>query len=410
MKRLISVLALLLTCAPVPAQDEARFRELLQKLDDDRIGVRAAAAEELSKYGRDTVPLLRRAGGDAGVEKADRIKEIIRKIEDRERIAALLPAPSRITLEARNMPLREVLLRVAKQSRTALDVNEVPEDAKVTVSLKQVPYWRALEEICRASGRIMTAPKGDHIAFTAEPYVALPGLMTDHFRVVLERIELSSNGTFNQPDHFERFIPVFTICWEKGSRPWKLSAVLREIVDAQGADTEVMADPLIPPLDTDSIQTELTLDCQHGPGPQAVKVNRLKVGIELEYPLRYSEVKLDITEGRLPPAADGKEFSARVLRMDRQESTVIINVAIALGKAPPEGEITSESLILRDKAGKEYKGRITDSPQTPDNETTYLVTFAEAPETVQLRELVIRLPLEIHREKLEIDLKDIPLK
>lgn len=410
MKRALTVLALLLAAPAVPAQDDAHLRELLQKLEDDRISVRAAAAEELSRLGRDRIPLLRRAGADAGVEKADRLKEIIRKIEDRERIAALLPPTSRITLEAKNMPLREALLRLAKQSRTALDVNEVPEDAKVTVSLKQVPYWRALEEICRASGRIIPAPQGDHVAFTAEPYVALPGLMTDHFRVVLDRIELSSNGTFNQPDHFERFIPVFNLSWEKGARPWKITATLREIVDAQGADTDVMADPIIPPLLLDSIQAEITLDCQHGPGPQAVKVNRLKVGIELEYPLRYSEVKLDIAEGRMPPAVDGKDFSARLTRMDRQENTVILNIAIGTGKMPAETEITAESLILRDKAGKEYRGLITDSPQSPDNESSYLVAFADAPELAKLQELSIRIPLEIHREKLEIDLKDIPLK
>jgi hypothetical protein len=410
MKRALVVLALLLTAAPMPAQEDARIRDLLQKLEDDRIGVRAASGEELAKLGREIVPLLRRAADDAGVEKADRLKEIIRKIEDRERIAALLPAPSRITLEAKNMPLREALLKLAKQSRTALDVNEVPEDARVTVSLRNVPYWRALEEICRASGRIIPLPLVDHIAFTAEPYVALPGLTTDHFRVTLDRIELSSNGTFNQPDHFERFIPVFTICWEKGSRPWKLSAQLREIVDAGGADTEVMADAVIPPLTADAINAEVTLDCQHGPGPQAVKINRLKVGIELEYPLRYSELRLDIGDGRLPPAVEGKDYSARLTRLDRQEGTVIVNLTIVPGKAAPEGEVTSDSLTLRDRAGREYKGLITDSPQTPDNESSYLVTFTEGPELAQLKELVIRIPLEIHREHLELDLKDIPLK
>jgi len=46
----------------------------------------------------------------------------------------------------------------------------------------------------------------------------------------------------------------------------------------------------------------------------------------------------------------------------------------------------------------------------PENETTYEVTFAEAPEIVQLQEIVLRIPAEVHREKLEVDLKDIPLK
>jgi hypothetical protein len=70
----------------------------------------------------------------------------------------------------------------------------------------------------------------------------------------------------------------------------------------------------------------------------------------------------------------------------------------------------SESIVVRDRKGNDHPAMITEGPQMPENETTYEVTFADAPEASQLTEIVIRIPAEVHRERLEVDLKDIPLK
>src|SRR5262249_49576117 len=144
------VLLAFLFAGPVLPQEESRLRDLLQKLEDESIEVRCAAAASLSALGKDSIPLLRRAAADAGPATRDRLAEIVRKIEERERLEALLPAPSRISLEAKNRPLREVFQRVARQCRSPIDLTDVPEDARVSVALDRAPFWKALEEICRA--------------------------------------------------------------------------------------------------------------------------------------------------------------------------------------------------------------------------------------------------------------------
>jgi hypothetical protein len=88
----------------------------------------------------------------------------------------------------------------------------------------------------------------------------------------------------------------------------------------------------------------------------------------------------------------------------------VAGLTLTLGATPPEGELLSESIVLRDRKGNDHQAMITEGPQMPENETNYEVTFADAPEVGQLTEIIIRIPAEVHREKLDVDLKDIPLK
>ena len=411
MKRIVGFLMLLLPAVPTPAQDETRIRALLQKLDDDSIEVRAAAAVELTTLGKPALPLMKRVAADSGPERRDRLAEIIRKIEDRERLASLLPPPSFVTLDAKNRPLSEVFQALGRQSRTPIDLTGIPEDARVTVSLQKMPYWKALEEICRASGKVMASADGDHIVVTAEPYVALPQMSTDLFHVALQRIDLSSNGTLGQADRFDHFNAMFNVSWEKGARPWRISARIMELVDEKGdeltgSDAELTPTSITP----EAIHQEIALDDPHGPGPQATKISRLKVEVLLEFPLRYAEVRLPVVDGKLPPPAECPEFSVRLNRLDQKKNEVVAALTLTLGAKPPEGELMSESIILRDRKGNDHPGSITEGPQVPENETTYEISFGDLPDVAQLQEIIIRIPAEVHREKLEVDLKDIPLK
>src|SRR6185503_11199386 len=182
-----SVLVLMLAVFALPpslgSQEDLRIQELLRKLDDDSIEARASAAAGLIDLGRAALPALKRALVGAGFELRDRLGEVIRKIQDRERLATLLPPPSRITVKAANRPLREVFEIVSKQTSTPIAYSNVPEDARVTVSLDRVPLWKAIDQICRASGKVMADIKGDHVEIQPELFVPLPGKITDLFSV-----------------------------------------------------------------------------------------------------------------------------------------------------------------------------------------------------------------------------------
>jgi hypothetical protein len=413
MIRPTAVLLLSLLALPLPAQDDVHLRDLLQKLDDDSIDVRSAAADALAKMNPSVLPLLRRSVVGAGPEIRDRLAEIIRKIEERERLASLLPAPSRITIDAKNRPLRDVFLDIAKQSKTPLEIGDVAPDARVTVSLRDVPLWKALEAVCKASGKAMVGVDGDHILISGEPYVELPGRMTDHFRVTLESIELKSNGSFGQPDRFETFNANFRVSWEKGARPWRIVGKLLELVDESGTDLVGGAEgdsEFTTSIASDMIQQDFLLDWPHGPGPQAQRIARLKAGIEFQFPLRYAEVKLDVSNGKVPAAAECPEYSVKLTHLERQDGVLIGNLTFVPGAMPPEGDLGADSVVMRDKSGKEYRGNVNDAPSVNENETAHLISFPDAPVQVVAAEILIRIPSQIHREKLDVELKDVPLK
>ncbi|HEV3029121.1 MAG TPA: hypothetical protein VG457_16200, partial [Planctomycetota bacterium] len=219
------------------------------------------------------------------------------------------------------------------------------------------------------------------------------------------------NGTFGQADRFDHFNALFDVSWEKGARPWRVSARITDLVDEKGDELSGSEpEAILTSIAPDAIHQELALEVPHGPGPQATKLSRLKVEILFEFPLRYAEVRLPVADGKLPPPAECPEFSVRLNRMDRREGALVAGLTLTLGATPPEGELMSESIVLRDRKGNDHPAMITEGPQVPENETTYEVTFADAPEAGHVAEIVIRIPAEVHREKLDVDLKDILLK
>ncbi|HVE39500.1 MAG TPA: hypothetical protein VNM14_06400 [Planctomycetota bacterium] len=416
MRPLVFVLILLAT-APSNGQsvlqEDRRVPELLAKLDDDSIEVRAAAAVALTDLGKVALPALKRLVPSAGVEMKDRLSEIIRKIQDRDRLSSLLPPPSRISIDAKDRPLREVFEKLSKQTSTPIDYSQVPEDAKVTVTLDRVPLWKALDRVCRASGRVMPELENDHVVITPEPYVELPGRITDLFCVTLQRLELSTEVVFGSPDRYDRFNATFHVGWEKGARPYHVTAHIAELVDeagnelvAAGEDAESVLMSSIAP---DMIRQDFALDSPHGPGPQALKISKLKVEIEFEFPLKYAEVKLDVSTGKVPAAATCAEFDVRLSRLERQEGALTASL-VMVPHGPLEGEISGESVVLRDKNGKEYPAIVTEGTPGNESETPYQLTFPSAPEHQEFTEIQIRIPTEVHRERLDVELKDLNLK
>jgi len=414
MRALLLVLMAFFTVSPcLRGQEDLRIQELLRKLDDDAIDARASAAAALIEMGKAALPALKRALAGAGIELKDRLGEVIRKIQDRERLSTLLPPLSRITLQAKNQPLREVFAKVSKQTTTPIDYSEVPEDARITVSLDRVPLWKAIDQICRASGKTMADVRSDHVAITPEPYVALPGKLTDLFSVTLQRIELSTEVTFGSQERYEQFTAQLQVGWGKGARPSYLVARIAELVDENGnqliAPGEEIEAGVRAPVATDAVGQEITLPSSRGPGPQATKINKLHVEVEFEFPLKYAETKIDLSGAKTSGAAECAEFSVRLHKFERQDGTVT-GALVMTPKGPLEGEIQTEAVILRDKKGKEYSVGVSEGSQANENETPYQLTVQNVPEEVEFVELIIRIPTEVHRERIDVDLKDLSLK
>ena len=412
MRAALLVLTLALA-VEAPCQEDVRIQELLRKLDDDSIEARASAAAGLIEMGRAALPALKRALVGAGFELKDRLGDVIRKIQDRERLATLLPPLSRITLKATDLPLREVFEKLTKQTATAIDYSNVPEDAKVTVALDRVPLWKALDQICRASGKVMPEIRGDHVEIVPEAFVQLPGRITDLFSVTLQRIELSTEVTFGSQERYDQFTARLQVAWGKGARPYYVVARLAELVDEDGNQLIAPNDELEPAVRSfigpELIGMDLTLPSSRGPGPQATKITKLHVEVEFEFPLKYAEAKIDLSGGKTAGAAECAEFSVRLHKFERQEGNLTA-LLVMTPKGPLEGELQSDTVVLRDKNGKEYPAVVTEGSQANENETPFQLAFPTVPDSIEIAELQIRLPTEVHRERIDVEMKDLSLK
>jgi hypothetical protein len=127
------------------------LEKLLKQLGDESFKIRAGAWKTLENLGPDVLPMLKEA-----FRKAED-PEVRRRIEERlpsiEHAAAL--SPTKITMTLKDKPVKEVFAELAKQSGYKLDVHPQGDDRErklVSLDLKDVPFWSALDKVCETCG------------------------------------------------------------------------------------------------------------------------------------------------------------------------------------------------------------------------------------------------------------------
>jgi hypothetical protein len=409
MKLLACALGAALLAAPQEGDPEA----LILKLDDDAVDARAEALNALVRLGRRAVPALEKARVGASPDLRERIAEILRKIEERERLGALLRPASRITLEARGRPLREVLAALQKQAPTPVDAEGVPEGEKVTVSLSKTPFWEALEAICRANGNVMPELQTDRVAVASEKYAALPRRLKGAFAVHLLWMEMTSGGSLDGQERYEEFRGEVRVCWEKGVRPWRVTTRLAELTDDRGESliSEDDEDRLVNSVHVsgDGLGQDLAVGASRVPRADAATLGRLKIEVEIEFALRYSGVAFANPDGKVGASARCRELSATVVKWTRTEKEIVATLRIQ----PQEGEFeefSPEQVCLKDKAGKEHPGLLQSMGDSADEQGVLYQFSFPVPVETEIQELAIRVPAEIHKERVDLDLRDVPLR
>src|SRR5258706_6985858 len=142
-----ALLAILLLLA---AQDEAKIRELIQSLDDDRFEVREKAEKDLTALGPPALPYLKAAAAEAERQK-DRAEikvralSAIRAIEFAAKSKQVYTDPRLVTIKAEDWDLARVLEDLEKQSGVKIDGASVDAKAKVSLSAENAPLFKVLD-------------------------------------------------------------------------------------------------------------------------------------------------------------------------------------------------------------------------------------------------------------------------
>jgi hypothetical protein len=224
-------------------QQDGAVRELVQKLEDDRVESRERAQKELFALGEAALPLLREVveSSQSSGELKLRAAATIREIELAAKAAKVYREPARVTLRASEKPLREVLDELSRQAGVAIDSSSVNEKAPLTIEANNVPLLEALDLICRGQAERNWEAKDDgSFRLIHERHVGYPAAYFGPFRVRVQSLNADRNNDFKA-----RTVSVTVLLqadWDKRIKPSKIVDLeVTKATDDQGTLLEVTA-------------------------------------------------------------------------------------------------------------------------------------------------------------------------
>lgn len=394
------------------AAQEPSIRELVSRLDDDAIQARTEAAKELVRLGKSALPELRKALDEASGERRERLAEVVKRIGERDRLSALLRPPSRVTLEAKNRPLREVFEALARQASTPLDLEEVPEGERVTVSVQGKPFWEAVDLVCRASGKVTYEADPERGAVLAPGACGdVPRRYSGGFAVFLDSIRISSSGSFDQADRFDQMDLRFAVAWERGTQPSFVRLSLLGLTDDTGADLrpaeEEAESETQQPVGPDELSVATELATPRLPDPKARKLARVRFDLELGFVVEYGGVTFKNPGTKGAEALECPQFTATLVSARLEGGNLVARVKVEGRAGAPPG-ISAEGFVLRLAEGTPPAPQLLEiSSDGPS--VTYGVSWSVG-EKADPKELSVRTPVETHVERIPVELKDVPLE
>jgi hypothetical protein len=393
-------------------QDDSSVERLVKGLDADSIEARADASARLLEIGKTAIPTLLARQKEGSIELKARIVQLIQKIEERERLRAVFPPETLVTLGAKDIPLRQVLDEVSKRVLTPIDIAEVSADTRVTISLAKVPFWQALDEICKASGQIMWDVRGEKVVVKMEKYRELPKCISGPFAIFVKEIQ---PPTAPPPGgRTKAHLPVAHIVtsWEKGVKPESIRFLLLEAQDDQG--TALMGNGGGSSAismgfgEALSIPWRMAFAAPYAPG--ATKLTTMKFEVTFRFVLSYETLSLDTSDARIGLKIGSEDFSATLRKFTRVGAAMTAEVELSSSNRKPDAfqAESHHAFTLKDKDGKDYNGMISKCISRSDGIT--LEILFGLPATGQPNGLTVRFPKEIHHEKVDLDLKDVPIR
>jgi len=137
--------------AALTAGQKMAAEALIKQFSAAEFDTRQKAVDRLVELGPDVIPLVKKALAEtADNEVKLRCEMVLKKLGAEEPAAkATNYDASKITLEAKDMPIGDVVEQLAQLSgNTRISVAPALKDKTVTLSLKDVTYWEAVQAVC----------------------------------------------------------------------------------------------------------------------------------------------------------------------------------------------------------------------------------------------------------------------
>lgn len=412
MRTALLVLGLLLL-----PQEDPRLPRLVEQLVDDDINVRERAAAEIIDLGKAAVPLLERLRASGDIELRSRAGAILKAISENSVLGRHWHRGCRVTIDAEAAPLARVLEDLARQGRDAFKFDAAEMQDPVTVKLKDLTFFEALEEVCRAAPALTWTAEGDGLTFTKKRRPPYPCRRQAEFQVWLDGIVFSRDHDFTGNPRVTFTMGVST-AWEAGIAPIAVDQRVTEVLDEDGTN-------LVPPdrfggggrMDVPKGRTRR--DSVYAALPQGAKspkrFARVRGVSTYYFPRAYEEITVDVKASASPPPVSMERMTVAVRNFRAMKDGVACEIVLTASTNSGDGLIDrlpfGELAVVDDQGGL-HRGKTSSRSQSYSG-TSYTIQenlqlpFPEGRTAVGLKLRVLKDVLE---KRLQFEFGDIPVE
>ena len=294
---------------------EPRVAAYAQQLREET--TRDRARDRLVHLGRPALALLEKLD----VEPAA-LSSIRQEIAFNETLGAAYGPPKTFSFDGSEESLGGLLTKLENGAGVTFHKNSLDLSQKFSLRLDDVPYWEALDEICKKAS-IWYFPSHDPIYLNGGLVSGKPRVYYGPVMIVMDRLIQQRKITFEKIDN-EYLIRLMCV-WEKHVAPLGPTGrvQLTQVTDDTGASLILLPRPPPPPkpaLGVRMVGQTVDLTGLRAPSPEAKKLVRVEGTMELEFPARVDEVRIEV-QSENPTATKEIEGAVLELRSFTPQST-----------------------------------------------------------------------------------------
>jgi hypothetical protein len=286
---LTAVLFALLQGEPPAAPLEPRVAAYASQLRGD--ASRERARDRLVHLGKPALALLEKQDVDPAI-----LASIRQEIALNETLGASYGPPHTFTFDGGEETLGALLSKLESGASMNFQKNSLDLSQKISVRLEDASLWEALDEVCR-KGAIWYYPATDPLYLNGGMASIKPRVYYGPLMIVMDRIVQQRKVSF---DKIESDYVIRLMCvWERHVAPLGPTGKvhLTAVTDDTGASLLSPRRP--PPAPRTALQVRVagqTVDLAGltPPSPDARKLARVEGTLELEFPARVDEVRIEL--------------------------------------------------------------------------------------------------------------------
>lgn len=323
------------------APQDPKLRELIQRLEDDRVEAREQAQKDLAALGDAALPALQEVldSEQSSGELKLRAAAAMRMIELAAKMAKVYFEPARVTLQCADTTLGEVLGRVSRQAGVKIDASSVDGQAKSGLEVQDAPLMEVLDRLCKdRTDRSWEWRDDGTIRMLSDRHVAFPSVCSGPFRIRVQSMNAERSTDFKAAT--VTLTVTLQADWDRRLKPSRIVDLeVSRAVDSLGTALDVTPWDMNNIFRGPGVQLRVGVGlvqdgAENSRGFLLRGVSPAAKGVDLEGTARFS-FPLDLREVKIekPGLSENKDLGDTVVRINHNGSSPE-NWNVSFHKAP----------------------------------------------------------------------------